>query len=476
MDTYRLHIHGAKSTDDFREIKSPYDGAVVAKIEKADSAAMEQAIVNATSVFHSTMRSMPAHQRAAILYRVAELIAENHEELSLIIAKEGGKPLKDAQVEVTRAVNTTKMSGDEALCLNGEQLTMDRAKGTENHLAITIRQPIGPVFAISAFNHPVNLICHQVCPAIAAGNTVVVKPASQTAVSCLKIAKYFEEAGLPDGALNVTYVSGGEAEQIVTDSRIRFITFIGGGDVGWELRKKIAPGVGLALEHGGTGTAIVHSDADLDITVPNIVRAGYYHAGQVCVSTQIVNVHSSIIEEFTRRLVAGAEKLVTGDPTDIATDVGPLITKGDVERVDSWVKEAVAAGATLVYGGERIGEQCYQPTILSGTTAEMKVVNSEVFGPVVSVQPYTDIDQTIAEMNRSRFSFQSAIYTKDIDLALSRAKQIEAKACMINESTAFRVDWMPFGGSKASGLGIGGMRYAVHEMTEEKLLVTKIHC
>jgi len=475
MDTYPLHIHGAKSTGDFKDINSPYDGSPVAKVEKADSAAVEQALKNAESTFHNVMRTMPAYQRAEYLYEVARLISENHEELSLTIAQEGGKPLKDARVEVTRAINTTRMSGDEALALNGEQITMDRSKGTENHLAFTLREPCGPVLAVSAFNHPVNLICHQVCPAIAAGCSVVVKPASQTAISCLKIAKLFEEAGLPDGVLNVTMVSGSEAEVMVKDPRISFITFIGGEDVGWEMRKKIAPGVGLALEHGGTGTAIVHKDADLDITIPNIARAAFYHAGQVCVSTQIVNVHKDIAEEFTSRLKESVAKLVTGDPTKPETDVGPLITSRDVERIHSWVQEAVEGGATLVCGGNPMDNNCYEPTILSETNPEMKVVNCEIFGPVVAIQPYDDIEQVIAQMNSSRYSFQAAVYTKDIDLALSSARKIETKACMINESTAFRVDWMPFGGLKASGLGVGGMRYAVREMTEEKLIVTKIH-
>lgn len=474
MKTYNLLIAGASPSNESYVVKSPYSGKDLASVARADDAAIEQALKNAHESFHEEMLSMPAHQRAAILYKVARLIEGNHEELSLLIAHEGGKPLKDARVEVTRAMNTTKMSGDEALQLNGETLTMDRSPGTENCLAYTIRVPVGPVLAISAFNHPVNLICHQVCTAFAAGNSVVVKPASQTPLSCHRILELFREAGAPEKALSLAAVSGSKGDVLVQDSRIRFITFIGGEDVGWEIRKKAQPGVRIALEHGGTGTAIVDKDVDLSNALPSITRGAFYHAGQVCVSTQIVHVHESLYEKVVHDLAERARQLVVGDPADPKTDVGPLISRKDVERVDEWVREAVSQGAKLICGGEKVGETCYAPTILADTTPNMKVSCKEIFGPVLCLTPYSDIQSVITEMNDSPYSFQSAIYTNNITLAHKAARQIETKAFMINESTAFRVDWMPFGGAKRSGLGVGGTRHAVHDMTEEKLVVVRL--
>lgn len=471
---YPLHIAGAASTHQFTDIRSPYDGSVVGSVEKADRAALGVAIANADRTFREVMRHMPAWQRAEILYKVSELIKANIDELALLIAREGGKPLKDAKAEAVRAVNTVKMSGDEALQLNGEELTMDRAKGTENHLAFTMRQPIGPVLAISAFNHPLNLTAHLVATAIAAGCSLVVKPASQTPLSCLKLAEFFVQAGLPAGVLSVATAGGADIDAIVGDPRLRFVNFIGGGDVGWAMRGKIAPGTRLALEHGGTGTAIVDASADLTKAIPSLLRGGFYHAGQVCVSTQIVYVHESIYDTALTELVAGVEKLKTGDPTDSATDVGPLISPKELDRLDSWIAEAVQAGAKVVIGGKRLTHNCYAPMILTDVTAEMKVLSAEIFGPVIVVRKFGDVKAVITEMNRSTFAFQAAIYAQDIDRALTAAKEIEAKAVMINDSTAFRVDWMPFAGGKSSGLGVGGMRYAVREMTEEKLIVTKV--
>ncbi len=441
MGKYQLFIKDASSTGTYSELKSPFDGSLVAEIEKPDAAALEQALVNAHSFFHSHMKQMPAYERARILYAVADLIEENHQELSLTIAREGGKPLKDARGEVTRAINTTKMSGDAAMELNGEQISMDRSAGTENHIAFTLREPVGPVLAISAFNHPVNLICHQVCTAFAAGNTVIVKPASQTAVSCFKIAEFFRAAGLPDGIISVANAAGAETELLVSDARVRFISFIGGEDVGWAIQKKMQPGVGLALEHGGAAAAIIDKAADLEKTIPSVVRGGFYHAGQVCISTQIAYVHEEVVDTFVKKLLPKVEALVTGDPTSAETDVGPLISKKDVDRVHEWVQEAVAAGAELLLGGEKLENNCYAPTVLRDVSPEMKVMSKEIFGPVLCIRSYADIDAVVEEQNATDYSFQSAVYTQDIDLAYSTARKLETKACIINDMTAFRVDW-----------------------------------
>ena len=474
MKTYPLHIHIAQPTDTYNEIKSPFTGEIIARVEKANTTSLALALLNAERSFQKTMRKMPAYQRADILYKVADLIRKNHEDLSIIIASEGGKPLKDARAEVTRAINTTKMSGDETLQLNGEQISMDRSSGTEKHLAFTIREPVGPVLAISAFNHPVNLICHQVCTAIAAGNSVIVKPASQTPISALKICGYFREAGLPDGVINVATCSGSETNQLIESSTIRFITFIGGADVGFSLLKKIQPGVRVALEHGGTGTAILDEKADIEYAIPNIVRAAFYHAGQVCVSSQILYIHESIYDKVLPTLITKTKALNVGNPTSDQTDVGPLISSRDVSRIQQWVQEAISQGANVLCGGELLNNNCYAPTLLENVSDSMKVIKEEIFGPVLCVRKYKRIESVIQKINSTPYAFQNAIYTQDIDLAISTAREIETKACMINESSAFRVDWMPFGGKKTSGLGVGGVKPSILDMTEEKLIVMNI--
>jgi len=471
---YTLHIENAQSTHDFYEVKTPFDGQILGSVEKADAPACEQALQNAEISHQTIMKSMPAWRRAEILYGVADLMKKNHEFLAMQIAQEGGKPLKDALVEVTRAINTVKMSGDEALQLNGEQLTMDRAKGSESQLAFTMRVPIGPVLAISAFNHPLNLIAHQVATAIAAGNSVIVKPASQTALSCLTLVDYFYQAGLPKTCLSVVTVGGAAMSSLVSDPRIRFVTFIGGEEVGWELRKQIAPGTKISLELGGIGTAILDKTADLKRAIPSIIKSAFYHAGQVCVSLQNLYIHQDIMEDVVPLLLEEIKKLQTGDSALPTTDVGPLIHKKEITRVLDLIEQSIAKGAELLAGKEVINETCLTPTLLKSPTSDLPITSREVFGPVMTIIPYKDIPSVIAEMNSRPYSFQSAIYTKDIDLALHCAKQIECMGFMINNPTAFRVDWMPFGGSKKSGMGVGGIKYSIHEMTEEKLVVMNV--
>lgn len=471
METLKLNIKDAQSTNKFLEIKSPYSGEVIAKLEIADNNAIENALSNSVEYYNTIMKNMPAHKRAEILIRVANQIKSNHEDLSMTIALEGGKPLTDARAEVTRAINTIETCAMVALNIHGDEIRMDRTEKGENHIAFTMKQSIGPVLAISAFNHPVNLIAHQVGTAFAAGNTVMIKPASTTPISAYKIVQFFEDAGLDKGVISFLSISGSQTDKIISDKRIKFISFIGSSKVGWGIRRKAHNGVRLAFEHGGTAVCTVDKSADLDKAIPKIVKHAYYHAGQVCVSTQNVFVHSDIYDNFLERLIDGVKKLKTGDPTDSKTDVGPLITKDEVNRVEEWVKVSVSDGAKIEIGFENIGNQCLTPAVITNVNQNMKIYKDEVFGPIVNILKFNNLQEPIDAINNNDYCFQDSIFAQDIDIAMHYAKSISTKAVMINEGTAFRVDWMPFGGTKDSGLGFGGVRYSIEEMMEEKMIM-----
>jgi acyl-CoA reductase-like NAD-dependent aldehyde dehydrogenase len=323
-------------------------------------------------------------------------------------------------------------------------------------VAFTQREPIGVVVAVSAFNHPLNLIVHQVGPAIAAGCPVIVKPAGDTPLSCLCLVDILREAGLPPGWCEALVTDDTVATQLVTDRRVGFFSFIGSARVGWMLRSKLAPGARCALEHGGAAPAIVAPDADLDSAVPKLVKGGFYHAGQVCVSVQRIFAHRSIVQTLGARVAEQARRLKVGDPTLPETDVGPLIRKQEVERVDAWVREAIDGGASLLCGGQAISASCYAPTVLLEPPAECKVSTQEVFGPVVCVYAYDELDDAIARANSLPVAFQAAVFTRDHATAMRAYDRLDASAVMVNDHTAFRVDWMPFAGLRESGLGVGG--------------------
>lgn len=475
MLSFGLQIKGIESSGNSKNVLSPYDKRIVGKYEIPNESQCNLALDIAVNAYENIMRDFPAWKRSEILYKVAEYIKRDNELLAQTISAEGGKPLKDARVEVSRAYNTVKMSGDEALNLNGEQISMDRAAGSENHIAFTIRQGLGVVLAISAFNHPVNLICHQVATSFAAGNCVIVKPASQTPLSCLKICSYFHEAGLDEGIIATLPIPGVETEKLISDTRIRFVSFIGSAEVGWRIPKLIAPGTGYSLEHGGTAVAVVDNSADLEFASSSIVKGGFYHAGQVCVSTQNVFVKGDIFDEFLELSRTKAEKLITGDPNDPITDVGPIINSSEYSRIISQINQAKSLGAKVILENDLNSSTCIKPVILTDTNYQMDVMSSEVFGPVINFNIYNKLDDVINLCNKTPFSFQNAIYTKNIDAAFKFARKVDSKAIVINDSTAFRVDWMPFGGAKESGFRVGGVKYSIHDVSEEKLIIIRMH-
>jgi len=455
------------------KILSPFDQSLIKEIPLVGKAEAENALKTAYSLFQDRSKWIPAHERIAILERTAEIMKSRTEELTKTAAQEGGKPYVDSKIEVFRAINGVKIAAEHISQLKGEEIPMGLTKASEGRLAFTTREPIGVVVSISAFNHPLNLIVHQVITAVAAGCPVIVKPALTTPLSCFALIDILKEASLPEGWCQLINCDNETAEYLITDKRVNYFSFIGSAKVGWYLRSKLAPGTRCTLEHGGAAPVIVEPDADFDEMLPALLKGGFYHAGQVCVSVQRVFVHESICESLANQLAEMASNLVVGDPLDENTEVGPLILPREVDRVEEWVNEAVDQGAKLLCGGKRISETCYEPTVLLNPPANVRVSIDEIFGPVVCVYSYSDRDKAIEIANSLDVHFQASVFTKDLDIALDTVKKLNATAVMVNDHTAFRVDWMPFGGRDSSGIGMGGIQYSMHEMTREKLMVIK---
>ncbi|PBJ10186.1 aldehyde dehydrogenase family protein [Flavobacterium sp. ACN6] len=451
----------------------PYDLSLVKELPLLDKSEVDIILNTAQSLFNDQSNWIPAFKRIEILEKAAAIMNDRSEELIHLAISEGGKPYKDSKAEILRAIKGVKLAAEHIAQIKGEQIPMGLTEASVNRIAFTTKEPIGVVAAVSAFNHPLNLAVHQIATAVAAGCPVIFKPSSNTPLSGLALADILKEAGLPDGWLQVVLCDNETAELIVTDSRIHFLTFIGSAKVGWSLKSKLPPGTRCALEHGGAAPVIVESDADFSEMIPDLVKGGFYHAGQVCVSVQKIYVNQEICDRFVEEFSQAANKLIVGNPFDEKTDVGPLITTKEVNRVEEWVNEAIEEGAKLIAGGKRISDTCFETTILFNPSENSKVSTNEIFGPVVCIYPFTNRDEAIQKANALEVHFQAAVFTKNIDMALDTAKKLNATAVMINDNTAFRVDWMPFGGRDSSGLGMGGISYTIEDMTREKLTVFK---
>jgi len=471
---FPLMVPGATATGEALEVHAPFDRSLIATVEAAGAETVEQAMAQAHALFRNRDAWLPAQERIAILERVAELMKARAETLALEAAREGGKPLIDSRVEVARAIDGVRNCVE---CIRenaGREVPMGINAASAHRLAMTHREPIGVVVAVSAFNHPLNLIVHQVGPAIAAGCPVVVKPAEDTPLSCLRFVGLLREAGLPEAWCQALVVSDlAVAEALVTDARVGFFSFIGSARVGWMLRSKLAPGARCALEHGGAAPVLVEADADLDDALPLLAKGGFYHAGQVCVSVQRVFCDASVAHEVARGLAELGQDMRVGDPTLEDTEVGPLIRPREVQRVDEWVQEAVAGGARLLCGGKALSETTYAPTVLLDPPVDARVSREEIFGPVICVYSCTDMAAAIEQANALPFAFQAAVFTRDLHRALRAYRRLDASAVMVNDHTAFRVDWMPFAGLRQSGLGVGGIPYTFEDMQIEKLLVLR---
>jgi acyl-CoA reductase-like NAD-dependent aldehyde dehydrogenase len=455
------------------QVLQAFDRAVITEIPLDDAGALEAKLASATRMMRDRGAWLKPYQRSAILLRAAALLEGRQSHFAQLIAREGGKPLTDAIVEVIRAIDGLHNAAEEIRSFAGREIPMGLTPASDGRWAFTTKEPIGVVAAISAFNHPLNLIVHQVAPAIAAGCPVIVKPAIATPLSCLDFVALLREAGL-DEPWCQTFITDDNAlaERLVTDPRVAFLSFIGSAKVGWYLRSKLAPGTRCALEHGGAAPVIVDRSAPLDRIIEPIVKGGYYHAGQVCVSVQRIFVHTDIVEDFVERLAARVRALRVGDPLLQETEVGPLITPHEVTRVMSWTDEAVAAGARII-GGGRQSETTLTPGILVEPPADAKVSQLEVFGPITCVYGFKALDDAIDIANSLPFAFQASVFSNDIGPAMRAARRLDASAVLVNDHTAFRTDWMPFAGRRQSGYGVGGIPWSMEEMSQDKMVVLR---
>jgi acyl-CoA reductase-like NAD-dependent aldehyde dehydrogenase len=456
-------------TGEWDEVLSPYDETVVGRVAKGDAALVDRAAVAAQEAFESA--DFPQHERAAVLDRAAELVGERIDDLALTIAAEAGKPLKTAEAEAGRCVSTLTFSAVEARKLTGGTVPMEASPAGAGKLGVMLRVPYGVVGAISPFNFPLNLVAHKLGPAIAAGNAVVLKPAGQTPISALKLAAILIEAGLPQGWLSVVPGPGSEVGNALVEHELtRALSFTGSAEVGWGIRSRV-PHKKVNLELGSNAPLIVHSDGDWEAAADKAKLHAFSHAGQSCISIQRVLLHEEIADAFVERFVANAETLRVGDPLDPETDVGPLISPGDRDRVKEWIDEAVAAGAELLTGGELVDEgRCLSPTLLGAPPRDAKVWREEVFGPVATIDRYSDFGEALRMANDSKFGLQAGVFTRDIGRGLEAADTLEFGGVLINEVPTFRADQMPYGGVKDSGNTREGPAFAVAELTEERFV------
>jgi acyl-CoA reductase-like NAD-dependent aldehyde dehydrogenase len=450
-----------------------FDRAPIAELPTDDAAALERKLVTARSRFLDRAGWLQPHERMRVLHTLADHVEKRRDAFAILIAREGGKPYTDARVETDRAIDGIRNAADLLRTRGGVEIPMGLTPASENRRAWTVKEPIGVVAAISAFNHPLNLVVHQIAPAIATGCPIIIKPATATPLCCVELVKLVHEAGMPDGWVQTLLPENRQlSEAFASDPRIAFLSFIGSAKVGWHLRSILAPGTRCALEHGGVAPVIVDQSADLDEIVEPIVKGGYYHAGQVCVSVQRIYVHAALKQAFTERMAARVEQLRVGDPTRVDTEVGPLITPEEASRVESWVGEAVTAGAKRI-GGGRLSDTTLMPVVLIDPPRDAKVSTREVFGPVTCVCGFDDIDDAIAAANSLPVAFQASIFANDLRVAFKAAERLDASAVMVNDHSAFRTDWMPFAGRRESGYGVGGIAFTAEEMTAEKMIVFK---
>lgn len=450
-------------------VTNKYTGEMVGSVPVTDRETFEQAILAAQSGF-STISGLPAYERSRILQKASEAIEKQQDEITRIICQEAGKAFRHAKAEVGRAVQTFKFASEEAKSIHGETVPLDASFGGEKRVGFYLRFPVGIVGAISPFNFPLNLVAHKVAPAIACGCSVVLKPASTTPLTSLRLGEIMMDAGLPDGALNIIVGSGSTVGNwLVTDERVSMITFTGSPPVGRDIKSKSGLKK-VTLELGSNSACIIDQSADLDLAVPRSIVGSFAYAGQVCISVQRIYIHRKVYDEFSERFLEGVKQLKLGDPLDPETDVGPMITEEEAKRAESWVDEAVSAGAKILIGGKR-EKNFYHPTVLTDIKLDMKVMAAEIFAPVVCLIPFDDFSDAVKMADDSIYGLQAGVYTSHIENAFQAVKGIKVGGVIVNDVPTYRADQMPYGGVKESGIGREGLKFAIEEMTDLKMVV-----
>ncbi|MGD8540527.1 MAG: aldehyde dehydrogenase family protein [Candidatus Aminicenantes bacterium] len=473
MDEYKLMIGGNwKDGEDVREIKSPYDASGVAKVHFAGKAQVEEAVGAAHEAFEVT-KKMPSHARADALEFISREIENRGEELAVSIAKSAGKAIKSARVEAARAVNTFKIAAEEAKRIDGEIIPLDLSPQTVKRWGLIRRFPIGVIAGITPFNFPLNLVAHKVAPAMATGNTIVLRPASQVSVTSMILADIIKDSGYPAGGFNAVPCGYKAADVLVEDDRVKKITFTGSPEIGWELKRR-ANKKRVTLELGGNAAVVIEPDANLEFALPRVLLGAYAYSGQVCISIQRIFLHAKIYDKFMADFVEATKKLKMGDPLDEKTDVGPMINMGAAEQIEEWMNEAVANGARIVCGGGRDGAMV-EPTILEKVRPELRISWLEAFAPIVVVYPYEDFEEALQGVNNSIYGLQAGVFTSDINKAFQAYEALDVGGVIVNDIPTFRIDHMPYGGIKESGFGREGLKYAIEEMTEMKLMALNLN-
>ncbi|MCY3779293.1 MAG: aldehyde dehydrogenase family protein [Chloroflexi bacterium] len=460
-----------RGSDDVLEVRFPYDGSVVGAVSMASAADMDEAMAAAVEGFEQT-RKLPSYRRSEILENMGRLLRERFDEVVEAMILEGGKNHKTAVGETTRALETLKVSAEEARRIGGEVFSIDWTAAGANRQGFTRRVPIGTVLGITPFNYPVNLACHKIGPAIAAGNSIIIKPAEKTPLSSVILAEIVLEAGYPPEAFSMLNAWGPDSEMMALDPRVAMISFTGSAAVGWMLKSK-AGQKKVTLELGGNAGVVVHSDADLADAAAQSAAGGFANAGQNCISVQRLLIQRDVFEDFADLFVDEVKALKVGDPRDPEVDIGPMISERDAERAEAWVQEAQKAGASVLYGGERAGTM-FPPTVMTETAPEMRVNCEEVFAPVVTLSPYETWDEAVATVNDSPYGLQAGVFTNDVVRIMDAWERIEVGGLQVNSVSTFRVDHMPYGGIKASGYGREGVKYAIEDMTDLRLMVVNL--
>ena len=469
MKEYPIYIGGEfLKTDQLLKVQNPFNQEVIAETCLAGTIELEKAIVKGLAV-KNEMRDLPAYKRFQILKQLSEAVGDHMEEMAMLLAQEAGKPLRFAKGEIARGQQVLLVAAEEAKRLPREYFSIDWTAAGENKEGLVKYFPIGLIAGIAPFNFPLNLALHKIAPAIASGNPIIIKPARNTPLSVLNFARMVDQTDLPKGAFSVLPMNREAGNQLVTDERIKMLSFTGSPQVGWKMKRE-AGRKKVALELGGNAGVIVSKDADLDLAVQKCTVGGYAYSGQVCIHVQRIFVQEQVFDSFIEKFKAATQKLKFGDVQDPETDISVMIDEDNAKRVEEWVEEAKAEGAEVLFGGKRKGGY-YEPTIITNTKSSMKVCALEIFGPVVTVEKYRDFSEAVEQINNSRYGLQAGVFTNSINEMNHSFNEIEAGGIIINDVPTFRVDHMPYGGVKDSGFGREGLKYSIHEMMEPRLMV-----